>query len=176
MLKKPINPLAPVENDLFKNFMAIFGKGLIALQDKEGKKGKDFIITMCKSLWRQLWYWEDCGQIKANEHLAMIKNNRASNSKDNHFLIRDGVGKKGTFTLEVLLASADEVMKLTIEDYFSLLEIAKNLITRGFKYCERETSPRFPQSADAELKGKKGDRKDKKKEKEKRSKKSKNKK
>jgi len=70
------------------------------------------IIELLDGLWSQGWYWENqdnnTDQALITTRGEYLKKGKKDTTTKSFYLIRNGVGKKNNFTLEVLLAAADQ--------------------------------------------------------------------
>jgi len=93
------------------------------------KKGNpNPIEVLFKELIEQKWYWEDRENVVTSNQLLDVANN---NPKKKYFLIRDGMAKADTYTLEVCFAGT--VQKISLQDVNACRNYVKNLKSNGYK-------------------------------------------
>jgi len=123
-----------VHKDKFLTFINLHGPTLLEYKAKNAPNPFDCLFN---DLVSKKWYWENTSNSYTSNYLKKHAEKSKSKEKKNFFLIRDGVHKPDTYTLEVCLSVTGFVQKISLKDIYSCNNYAKQLEELGYVCLEK---------------------------------------
>jgi len=125
------------KHDKFMTFFNLHGPSLVEYKNRN----KHPFVEFFKDLVIQDWYWENEPSSRTSTYL---KKEADKSKKKNYFLIRDGILRQDTYTLEVCLGVTGFVQKISLKDIEACKNYAKQLSKNGYTCLGKGTSCDYP--------------------------------